>query len=68
MKTYAAAGTPAEILHPLTGALIAPPIIHVKKRRRIWVGSRSAAAAMPTIASTASHGVVGCRRMAREPP
>ena len=49
VETYAAVGTPTEILHPLTGALITPPAIHVKNRRRIWVGSRSTATAMPTI-------------------
>ena len=68
MKTDAAAGTPAEILHPLTKALIAPPTIHMKNRRRIWVRSRPAAAAMPTIANTTNHRVVGCRRTARESP
>ena len=30
MKTYAATGSSVEILHPLTGALIAPSTIHMK--------------------------------------
>lgn len=68
IKTYVAAGTPPETLHPFTGALIALPTIHVKNQRRIWMGSRSAAATMHTIASTTSHGVVGCHRPARELP
>ena len=29
IKTYAAAGAPAEILHPFTGALIVPLTLHM---------------------------------------